>query len=401
VFDYIPSPVNPDDVIAAVKRIKAYATDTDAMRAQARSLRDEGAPIVGRSAPMQKVYRTFARLVGFDLTVLVQGEAGSGKGTVARALHDLGHRRHMPFVQCNLAGASCERVEAELLGDSERPAGLLAQAEGGTLFLDEIGDIPADAQTRLTRILDSCETMIEGPTGRRPKVRLIASTSRDLGLLVAQGLFRKDLYFRLNIASVRLPPLRERTDDIPDLARAFLLRVHRDGQPLKAIESAALQRLKAHAWPGNVRELENLMRRICVLYDQELITAHMVEHELQDQDLAPALPTDQADRSAIIDDYLGRYFSREAIKAAKGKLFEQILLDVQRPLIQRALLDGHGNQSRAAQILGLNRNTLRRKINDLGLEAKPPGARRRNARPSTAARGPNQGPFLADGSSAH
>src|SRR6202789_4033478 len=311
-FEYVAKPFDLDDMTAAAKRALAKPTDTEATKAQARAMRDERLPLIGRSAPMQEVYRTIARLVSADLTVLILGESGAGKELVARALHDLGPRRDGKFVVINLAAVPRERVETELFGRGEGDFGKLVEADGGTLFLDEIGDMPLDAQTRLLRVFDGAEPAINPRTGRKPNVRVIAAANRDLRGLIREGLFREDLYFRLNVAPVRLPPLRERTEDIPDLARAFLLRASREGLPAKTIDSAALERLKTHASPGNVRELENLIRRICALYDR-------------------------------------------------------VLEDVERPLIQLTLAATRGNQVRAAEVLGLNRNTLRKKIQELGV----------------------------------
>src|SRR5579862_7073568 len=282
-FEYMPKPFDLDDMTAAAKRALARPVDTEANKAQARAMRDERLPLIGRSAPMQEVYRTIARLVGADLTVLILGESGAGKELVARALHDLGPRRDGRFAVVNLAAVPRERVEAELFGKGEGDVGKLVEADGGTLFLDEVGDMPLDAQTRLSRIIDGSEAATNPRTGRRPNVRIIAATNRDLRALIREGLFREDLFFRLNVARIRLPPLRDRTEDIPDLARAFLLRANREGLPAKAIDQNALERLKAHPWPGNVRELENLIRRICALYAEELISARIVERELTEQ----------------------------------------------------------------------------------------------------------------------
>src|SRR5580693_1717142 len=283
VFDYIPKPFDLDDITMTARRALARPADPEAARAQARAVRDERLPLIGRSAPMQDVYRTIARLVSADLTVLILGESGTGKELVARALHDLGPRRDGRFAVINLAAVPRERVETELFGRGEGDIGKLIEADGGTLFLDEIGDMPLDAQTRLLRVIDGSEATINPRTSRRPNVRIIAATNRDLRALIQQGLFREDLFFRLNVARVRLPPLRDRTEDIPDLARSFLLRANREGLPAKAIDAAALDRLKQHAWPGNVRELENLIRRICALYGEDLITARIIERELADQ----------------------------------------------------------------------------------------------------------------------
>ena len=204
--------------------------------------------------------------------MLILGESGSGKELAARALHDLGKRRDGRFVVVHLAATPRERVESELFGrDGE--TGKLVDADGGTLFLDEIGDLPLDAQTRLLRVIDGSERAINPRTGRPADARLIAATNRDLRALIRQGLFREDLYFRLNVAPLRLPPLRERLDDVPELARAFLHRAHREGLPPKGIDDGAIERLKRHGWPGNVRELENLMRRVSALYTEDVITA--------------------------------------------------------------------------------------------------------------------------------
>jgi two-component system nitrogen regulation response regulator GlnG len=367
-FEYVPKPFDLDDMTAAAKRALARPVDAEANKAQARAMRDERLPLIGRSAPMQEVYRTIARLVGADLTVLILGESGTGKELVARALHDLGPRRDGRFAVVNLAAVPRERVEAELFGKGEGDAGKLVEADGGTLFLDEIGDMPLDAQTRLSRIIDGSEAATNPRTGRRPNVRIIAATNRDLRALIREGLFREDLFFRLNVARIRLPPLRDRTDDIPELARAFLLRANREGLPAKAIDAAALERLKAYEWPGNVRELENLIRRICALYAEELITARIVERELQDQSTAPAEAGGPVTLSGLVERHLAQSFADQPDGVPAAGLYDRVLQEVERPLISLTLAATRGNQVRAAEILGLNRNTLRKKIQDLGLE---------------------------------
>ncbi len=367
-FDYIPKPFDLDDMTAAVKRALARPADTDAAKAQARAVRDERLPLIGRSPPMQDVYRTIARLVGADLTVLILGESGTGKELVARALHDLGRRREGRFVVINLAATPRERVETELFGKGEDDPGKLVEADGGTLFLDEIGDMPLDAQTRLLRVIDGSEAAINPKTGRRPNVRIIAATNRDLRSLIQQGLFREDLFFRLNVAPVRLPPLRDRVEDIPELARAFLLRANREGLPSKTIDQSALERLKAYEWPGNVRELENLIRRMCALYAEEVITARIVERELQDH--AAASRADDAPQTlgGLVERHLISYFAEQPDGAPPAGLYDRVLHEIEAPLIRLTLAATRGNQVRAADILGLNRNTLRKKIQDLGIE---------------------------------
>ncbi|MEI9963849.1 MAG: sigma 54-interacting transcriptional regulator [Caulobacteraceae bacterium] len=367
-YDYVPKPFDLDDMTAAAKRALARPAETELAKAQARAVRDERLPLIGRSAPMQEVYRTIARLVGADLTVLITGESGTGKELVARALHDLGRRRDGKFVAINLAATPRERVETELFGRGEGDTGKLVDADGGTLFLDEVGDMPLDAQTRLLRIIDGSEVTINPKTSRPVDARIIAATNRDLRGLIHQGLFREDLFFRLNVAPVRLPPLRERTEDIAELARAFLLRANREGLPAKTIDQAALDRLKAHSWPGNVRELENLMRRMCALYAEDVITARIVERELREE--VGATPGEgPVTLSALVERHLAADFASQPEGIPPRGLYDRVLEEVEAPLIRLTLAATRGNQIRAAEILGLNRNTLRKKIHDLGLQA--------------------------------
>jgi two-component system nitrogen regulation response regulator GlnG len=249
--------------------------------------------------------------------------------------------------------------------------GRLAEADGGTLFLDEIGDMPLDAQTRLLRVFDGADPVINPKTGRKPNARVIAATNRDLRALVSQGLFREDLYFRLNVAPIRVPPLRERTEDIPELARAFLLRASREGLPSKTIDQPALDRLKLHDWPGNVRELENLIRRICALYGEETIGARIIQRELANH--APARASDEpVTLSSLVESNLASYFAGQPGGIPPVGLYDRVLADVERPLFQLTLAATRGNQMRAAEVLGLNRNTLRKRLSDLGIDrAKP------------------------------
>ncbi|MBP7704429.1 MAG: sigma 54-interacting transcriptional regulator [Caulobacter sp.] len=366
-FEYVSKPFDLDDVTAAARRALSRPADAEASKAQARAMKDERLPLIGRSGAMQDVYRTVARLVGADLTVLILGESGTGKELVARALHDLGRRRDGKFVVINLAAVPRERVETELFGRGEGDLGKLVEADGGTLFLDEIGDMPLDAQSRLLRVIDGAEPAINPKTNRPPSVRIIAATNRDLRGLIQQGLFREDLFFRLNVAPVRLPPLRDRVEDIPDLARSFLLRAAREGLPSKTIDQSALERMKTHDWPGNVRELENLVRRVCALYGEELITARIVERELQDH-TPVAGDSGPLTLSQLIERHLATHFADQPDGIPAAGLYDRVLEEVERPLIQLTLSATRGNQVRAAEILGLNRNTLRKKIQDLGVE---------------------------------
>src|SRR5215217_4131739 len=285
-YDYLPKPFDLTELIAIVGRALS-----EPKRKPARQEDDaqDGMPLVGRSAAMQEIYRVLARLMQTDLTLMITGESGTGKELVARALHDYGKRRNGPFVAINMAAIPRDLIESELFGHEKgaftgaqaRSTGRFEQAEGGTLFLDEIGDMPMEAQTRLLRVLQQGEyTTVGGRTAIKTDVRIIAATNKDLRILIQQGLFREDLFFRLNVVPLRLPPLRERVEDVPDLIRHFFVLVEREGLPAKQLDQAALERLKRHRWPGNVRELENLARRLAALYPQETISAAVIDAEL-------------------------------------------------------------------------------------------------------------------------
>ncbi|HEV7156958.1 MAG TPA: sigma 54-interacting transcriptional regulator [Caulobacteraceae bacterium] len=367
-FDYLPKPFDLDDMVAAVNRALAGPASGEAQRAQARAARDEPLPLIGRSNPMQAIYRTLARLVATDLTVLICGESGSGKSLAARALHDLGRRRDGRFVAVNLGAAPRDRIEAELFGVDQDYGGKLAEADGGTLLLEEIGDLPLDSQIRLLRVFDGAEPAINPRTGRRSEPRVVGTTSRDLGALVAQGLFRQELFFRLNVAQIRMPALRDHAEDIAELARAFLLRANREGLPSKTIDAAAIDRLKLHDWPGNVRELENLMRRICALYAEEVISARIVERELAGDRHPGKSDGGPVTLAAIIERHLASLFAAQETGLPAPGLYARVISEVERPLIQLTLNAARGNQVRAAEVLGLNRNTLRKRITELGLQ---------------------------------
>src|SRR5437764_2662722 len=294
-FEYLPKPFDLRELIAVVGRALSVPSEAVVTPAEPRDA-EERLPLIGRSPAMQEIYRTIARLTTADLTVMINGESGTGKELVARALHDYGKRRSGSFVAINMAAIPRELIESELFGHergaftgaTNRSQGRFEQANGGTLFLDEIGDMPPEAQTRLLRVLQEGEfTSVGGRQPIKANVRIVAATHRDLRQAIRQGLFREDLFYRLNVVPIRLPPLRERVEDIPPLARHFLERARQDGLPGKTLNQSALDRLKAHRWPGNVRELENLMRRLAALYPEETITAEVIGAEL-----AEAAPED-------------------------------------------------------------------------------------------------------------
>jgi two-component system nitrogen regulation response regulator GlnG len=328
---------------------------------------------------MQEIYRVLARLMATDLTVMIAGESGTGKELVARALHDYGKRRNGPFVALNMAAIPRELIESELFGHEKgaftgataRYAGRFEQSQGGTLFLDEIGDMPIEAQTRLLRVLQEGEyTTVGGRTRIRADVRIVAATHRDLRQLVRQGLFREDLFYRLNVVPIRLPPLRERADDVPLLVRHFLQTTATEGLPPKTIDASAMDRLKQHRWPGNVRELENLIRRLSALYTQEVIGVDVVEAELADAAPAPTAEAAPADESlgASVERHLRAYFEAHKDGLPPPGVYDRVLRELERPLLALTLSATRGNQIKAAQLLGLNRNTLRKKIRELDIQ---------------------------------
>jgi two-component system nitrogen regulation response regulator GlnG len=376
-FEYLPKPFDLQELLSVVGR--ALAAPLKEAMPPASEARDEDGrlPLIGRSPAMQEIYRTVARLTTADLTVMINGESGTGKELVARALHDYGKRRAGAFVAINMAAIPRELIESELFGHergaftgaTNRSQGRFEQANGGTLFLDEIGDMPPEAQTRLLRVLQEGEfTSVGGRQTIRANVRIIAATHRDLRQAIRQGQFREDLFYRLNVVPIRLPPLRERVEDIPPLARHFLDRARQDGLPGKSLDQSAVERLRAHRWPGNVRELENLMRRVAALCPQEIITgeaigAELVEAEPPREEAAAFAGPEPL--SHAVERHIRQFLAAHEDGLMPSDIYDRVIAEVERPLIRMTLAATRGNQIRAAAMLGLNRNTLRKKIRDL------------------------------------
>jgi two-component system nitrogen regulation response regulator GlnG len=376
-YEYLPKPFDLKELTAIVGRA---LSEPKGRRAEAPAAdAGDNIPLVGRSPAMQDIYRVLARLMQTDLTVLIAGESGTGKELVARALHDYGRRRNGGFVAVNMAAIPRDLIEAELFGHEKgaftgaaaRSAGRFEQADGGTLFLDEIGDMPMEAQTRLLRVLQQGEyTTVGGRTPIKTDVRTIAATNKDLRILINQGLFREDLFFRLNVVPIRLPPLRERSEDIPDLVRHFFAVVEKEGLAAKRVEPAAVERLKRYRWPGNVRELENLIRRLAALYPQETIGEAIIEAELDQPSGATATgeETGAETLAESVERHLHGYFRDLGEAPPPPGLYQRILREVETPLINAVLASTRGNQIKAAEVLGVNRNTLRKKIRELDIQ---------------------------------
>ncbi len=377
-YEYLPKPFDINQLVSIVNKVLEDGARAAPTLLAARD--DEEMPIVGRSAAMQDVYRVMGRLTATDLTVLISGESGTGKELVARALHDFGRRRNRPFVAVNMAAIPRELIESELFGHERgaftgataRHGGKFEQAEGGTLFLDEIGDMPIEAQTRLLRVLQEGEySSVGSRQAKKANVRIVAATHRSLRRLVDQGLFREDLFYRLNVVPLRIPPLRERTEDVPDLVRHFLARAEAEGLPPKLITSEALERLRGYRWPGNVRELENLVRRLAALTADDTIGDAAVDAELMD-DQKQAQADGNASLGEAVEQHLETYFAAHGDTLPPDGIYQRVLREVERPLISLSLKATRGNQIKAASLLGLNRNTLRKKLRDLQIEVVRP-----------------------------
>lgn len=380
-FEYLPKPFDLTDLLAVVDRaLKQPVTVTPPTEAP-KPGSDDAMPLIGRSPAMQEIYRIIARLTTTDLTVMINGESGAGKELVARALHDYGRRRQGPFVAINMAAIPRELIESELFGHergaftgaTNRHTGRFEQAAGGTLFLDEIGDMPPEAQTRLLRVLQEGEfTTVGGRQPIRANARIVAATHRDLRALIRSGQFREDLFYRLNVVPIRLPPLRERPDDIPVLAQHFLNKAQSEGLPAKTIDPAAMALLSAYRWPGNVRELENLIRRLAALVPQPVITEEIITQELADyvpaeEPMAASAGEDSDNMTSVVERHIARLLASLRESGEEGVLYERALAELERPLIRMTLAETRGNQIRAAALLGLNRNTLRKKIREHGI----------------------------------
>ncbi len=373
-YEYLPKPFDLNRLLDCLEHALALPIAEEVPVLPA--VREQAA-LIGASAAMQAVYKTLARVVRVDLTVMITGESGTGKELIARSLHELGHRAKKPFVAVNMAAIPKELVESELFGHEKgaftgahaKKAGKFALASGGTLFLDEIGDMPLDAQTKLLRVLQEGEfTPVGAEKPVKADVRIVCATHRDLRQSMQAGEFREDLYYRLNVVPIRMPALRERKEDIPALARHFLYKGARAGLPEKHLTEEALELLQAQEWPGNIRELENCIYRACTLGVSRMIGAEELQrHFTQASVKAAQEPSGITSLEQLAAEQLKAYFGAHEGALPPEGLYARILPLIERPLIAQALAATRGNQIRAAQLLGINRNTLRKRMQELGI----------------------------------
>ncbi|MBO9476888.1 response regulator [Shimia sp. R11_0] len=348
-YDYLPKPFDLPDLMKRTGKALEQKRRAPAAPV-AEDERPDELPLVGRTPAMQALYRLVARVMNTDLPVLISGESGTGKSLIAKEVHDFSDRRNLPFVVVN----------ASELSDLEGPARVLAKAKGGTILFDEIGDIDDEVQARIVR-------MIDAPGDQNP--RFMATSQVNLNTAMENGSVRQDLYYRLNGAALHVPALRERVDDIPLLVEHFLHRSEREGAPMRVFSEDAMELFRAYSWPGNVRQLENAVRRLVLTAQAEEVTLSEAEMVLGAQPQAgPLLGGEDSEKlSASVARHLRRYFDLHGNMLPPAGLYARILREIELPLIEIALDATGGNQAKCADLLGINRNTLRKKITDLDI----------------------------------
>ncbi|EBA10980.1 response regulator [Roseobacter sp. CCS2] len=351
-YDYLPKPFDLPDLMKRAARALEVKRRAPVTRTPDVTATEQGGdlPLVGRTPVMQNLYRLVARVMNTQLPVLITGESGTGKSLIARAVHDFSDRRSLPFVV----------VSASDLEGMDGPSTVLSRAKGGSILFDEVSDLSEQAQARIVRMLDSLGD--NAP-------RIMATSQSDLMARMEDGQFREDLFYRLGGVTVDVPSLRERVDDIPLLAEHFLARAERDGAPLRRFGDAAIDLVRAYSWPGNVRQLENAVRRLVFTAAAEEITRAEVEMVLGNQPaIEPLRSGGEGDKlSASVGKHLRRYFDLHGGVLPPPGLYNRILKEVEAPLIEIALDATGGNQAKCADLLGINRNTLRKKITDLDI----------------------------------
>ena len=373
-YEYLPKPFDLDELQKLIKK----ALESKQNHKKITKIRNESEKqlIVGRSPAMQDLYKSIARLSQNDLTVMIYGESGTGKELVSKALHKYSTRSEKPFIALNMAAIPNDLIESELFGHEkgsftgahQKSDGKFKLAEKGTLFLDEIGDMPIDAQTRLLRVLQEGEfTPIGGKEKIQADTRIIAATHKNLSNLIEKGEFREDLFYRLNVVPISIPPLRERKEDIPELVNHFLDKAKDLQLEPKKFTTESFQILEKYQWPGNVRELENFILKLCALYtDENIMNEDLAEEILNLQKLDQQMLDTDNQFSKILENYLSRNINK-INKEYQGDVYNYFVTELEKVLLLEVLKNKNGNQLKAAELLGLNRNTLRKKITELNI----------------------------------
>ena len=369
VFEYLPKPLDLNDLTISVnkclksERVLKHETQID-----------EKLPMIGTSLVMQQVYKNIAKITKTNHTVLITGESGTGKELVAKAIHNFSPRSEFPFVVMNMASLPENLIESELFGyekgaftgAEKRTIGYFEKANGGTLFLDEIGDMPIDIQARLLRVLQFGElSRVGGREIIKTDVRIISATNKNLLSEVENQTFREDLFYRINVINIELPPLRKREDDIIYLSNHFLSKFSENS---KQLDNSALGFVKQYGWPGNIRELENLFKRVSVLTTEKIVTIdtikNLIDNKVKSYEILNESETQKRSEgiSSFFNEFLDKFFETIEDENTELNLYEKFVYEIEKPLILKTLKYFKGNQIKTAKVLGINRNTLRSKI---------------------------------------
>ena len=377
-YDYLTKPFDLDALDAIIfkaQKASKVSAEVSVLKQEIKDHYQLERTIIGQSQPMQKIYKTLGKIAPSDITILIYGESGTGKELIARAIHFNSPRLGKPFIALNCAAIPRELLESELFGHekgaftgaTERKIGKFEQANDGTIFLDEIGDMPLELQAKLLRVLQEKEvTRTGGNTTIKINTRIVAATNQDLKSKVQQKEFREDLYYRLNVVPLELPALRDRREDIPNLADYFLAKAHQEyASPANGFAKEAMDLLCSYDWPGNVRELENAIQRASLLSPDALLNAT----DFPDLTSGQGSNSNGTSLEALITQKLQSSLTQIDLQDMDN-LYEMVLHQMERPLINIVLEKTRGNQVKAAEVLGINRNTLRKKIQTLNITAK-------------------------------
>ena len=359
-YDYLPKPFDLKKLLSKVnKALSNQGTNNNII--QQDGAVDQELPLIGSSPLMQDVYRFLARVLHTDLSTIITGESGTGKDLLAHTMHDLGPRAPMDFVRINISSSNIDKIEGTLIGGKE-DLNISPASKSSTIYFDEISEMSDETQLQLLDLLRSDAVISKN-------YRFISSSRLSLQNLISQGIIREDLFYRLNVVNINLPPLRDRVGDIPDLTKHFLQQSALSGMPKKIISTKAIQLLQNAPWAGNIRELENFINSLVVLISDEEITPNHVEENLN---LIPSVNSNELDAdngklSSSVEKHIKRYFDLHGDSLPPPGLYNRILKEIELPLIALSLSATRGNQIKTSELLGINRNTLRKKIKDLDI----------------------------------